>query len=136
MFKDLIIRNSRPVTFKRAGTATFNKSIKVPGTPIEFTGKAAVFPMTARELQKYEAGSYTAEDKTVFVPDPLKVKRQGQTEEETLILKDGDQVVYKNLTYTLKSLSDFSDVSDFLKFAGKKEVIKSDQSGSTGAGNP
>jgi len=125
MFADLIMKYSKTVIVRQIPSGEIDKGFLIPVEPVDYETRLAILPMSAKELQKYEAGMYTSQDKTIYTHIGLTGKRLSDNEVTPITLREGDQIIENNKTFTLKSVKDYTDFSDFRKYVGKKEVVKS-----------
>jgi len=80
----------------------------VPGSPPQtIRVVATILPMTARDLQYYEAGTYTSEDVKVIV--------EGHVD-----LPIGTQFVKDGVTYELRELRNYDEVAGLRRYVAKR----------------
>jgi len=87
----------------------------IEGTPTIETINVILFPIRAEQIQDYEGGVYTTQDRKIY-----------QREGSILPLKEHD-VIYDSKTdsnYEIREKTPWLDFADFSTFIAKKVVIK------------
>jgi hypothetical protein len=120
----LIAKYSKSVTVTKQAAGVLTNGIYTPGAITSYAVNMSIFPVSSKDLAKYEAGTYTTQDKKVYAPVPLIGKRiDGGTVEE-ITLRSGDTFFDQGDTFEIKEMTDRSDVSNFIKYFAKKKTIK------------
>jgi len=90
----------------------------VENTPTENSVSLIVFPLRPEQLQAYEGGTYTTQDRKIY--------QREDTEDMKL---DVDDVIYDDLYdnhYEIREKAPWLDFADFSTFIAKKVVVEND----------
>ncbi|MFJ8245180.1 hypothetical protein [Peribacillus asahii] len=98
-FSDLLEEYSVPFVAyeKRDGDWADNGDWVPTGKLVPIHLKGAIFPLTKDDLQYAENGTYSVKDRKIYT---------------THVLEVGQRLQYKNITYTIQGMEDYSDYMD------------------------
>jgi len=88
----------------------------VEGDEVEYEISAAIFPITAEEVERYEGLGYTTKDIKIFIPAPVTGYDTEEEETTEVDLAEDDELKYMGNRYVLDSLMDRTTHSDFVKW--------------------
>lgn len=86
------------------------------GTPITFDIKLIIFPIQPEQLQDYEGGTYTTQDRKVYA----RIDQDNQLKHNDVILSSG------NNGYEMRESTPWENFADFGTWLAKKVVVKDD----------
>lgn len=90
----------------------------VEGDEVEYEISAAIFPINAEEVERYEGLGYTTKDIKVFIPAPVEAE-----------LTENDELEYMDNRYVLDGLQDRTTHSDFVKWMAVRKQDSGDDNG-------
>lgn len=121
---NIINKYAKPITYidENDDTANYDDNGRpVDNTDTEHTVDALVLPMTTKDLQLYESGKYSTDDKKIYFDYPVYNSEDTQIE-----IKPDNQVEVTNrfgdeVKYELQREKDYSDFG-LLYFVGTKVI--------------
>lgn len=94
------------------------------GEKIKYQVNAAIFPVRAEEVKRYEGLGYTTKDIKIFIPsvdgevDALNLKTE---EYEMIEIEENDRIKYMGDIYVFDSVNNRTTHSDFIKWIAKRD---------------
>ena len=112
-FKNLIKKYSKEVTIIKQPEAQIVDGRVSEGASQEHQVELAIFPIRPEQIQEYEGGNYTTQDKKIYLP-----------ESSEIILEENDVIVDNNNRYEIREKTDWTDFSDFHTYVAVKKVVE------------
>lgn len=88
-------------------------------TSSEYNIKLTILPITPKQIQEYEGGNYTTEDKKIIAREDLEADDGTSIE-----LEENDVIKYNDEEYEIREDTPWSDYADFNSYVGKKKVVE------------
>ena len=120
-FKSLIEEYSKNYTFYSKEEGELDGPNWNEGEPTEHIINCAIFPLTSKDVQRYEGLSYTTQDIKIYLISPIT-----DVEDEAVTLNEGDKVEYKGNTYVLDNVDDRTEHSDFIEWIAVRSQGRDD----------
>lgn len=112
----LIKKFERVITVKDTSTeGRYENGKWVEPQLIERQFYGAILPLTAKELQIYEAGTYTTQDIKLFVVSDLK-----DINDSPLEIAIGEIITVDNTDFEIKEGKNASEIAGFKKYIAKR----------------
>ena len=108
-FERLIRKYSDVYTFTTTGEGYFDGPTWVEGSETDVDVNCSIFPVTTKDVVKYEGLGYTTKDIKIFIPLS-----------EGTDLAESDSLIYKDDKYELDREMDRTTHSDFIKWFAKR----------------
>lgn len=93
----------------------------VEGSNTQYQINAAIFPMTAEDVERYEGLGYTTQDIKIYIPAPIEALNLNTDSYETIELKEDDSIKYQNNDYILDRINDRTTHADFVKWIAVRD---------------
>ena len=118
-FQRLIENHSKKYNITHKQEGHWDGPNWVEGEKVEYEITAAIFPLTAEEVDRYEGLGYTTQDIKIFIPAPggeVEAYNLKEEEYEHITLREDDEITYQGNDYVLDSLNDRTTHADFVKW--------------------
>ena len=113
--KGLIDRYSKELTLIREGDGYWDGPNYIEGEKVECEIEVAPFYLSPEDLERYEGGSYTAQDLKVY-----------QDEDSEPQIEMEDEIKYQDKTFVADQLENKQAHSDFTIWICSKKTIEGD----------
>ncbi len=120
-FERLIKKYSKKYTIKHKTDGHWDGPNWVEGSKVSYEVDAAIFPISAEEVQRYEGLGYTTQDIKAFISAPIEALNLQTDTVETITLKKDDEITYLGDKYVFDTVNDRTTHSDFVKWIAVRE---------------
>ncbi|MTI62175.1 MAG: hypothetical protein FH762_19690 [Firmicutes bacterium] len=115
-FERLIKKYSRTYTVKHKTEGHWDGPNWIEGSEVNYQIDAAIFPISAEQVQRYEGLGYTTQDIKVFITVPIEALNLETEEIEVIELKKDDEISYLDNKYVFDTVNDRTTHADFVKW--------------------
>lgn len=115
-FKRLIKKHSKTYQINHKTGGHWDGPNWVKGLKTNYEVDAAIFLVTAEEVQRYEGLGYTKQGIKIFVLTPVEAFNLDTQAEEIIELKKNDEITYLGNDYIFNSVNDRTTHADFSKW--------------------
>jgi len=106
-----LMKHNKPVTLYVKGESTKNLNGEyVESLAVKSEKNWPSTPISGRQLNLSEAGSYTSEDRNLFQLEPCDIE-----------LKFNDEFKVNNTYYVIRDIKDMRDEAGFIRYLGRKK---------------
>jgi len=120
--KPIIKKHEVTVTLTRASEGSIQDGEFVGGDKQNFELRLAIFPMTAKELEKYEGGKYSSQDIQIYQRRDIKATKLSDGSKVVFNIKEEDVISYQNNNYKVVQVTDRTINSNFYYAVATKKV--------------
>lgn len=111
-FGHILRKREVAVTLTRENESLNNGRLQ-SSEPTTYNIDLVVLPLTAEDIEQYEGGTYSTQDKKIFAREDLDV-----------IPQKGDIITHNNEDYEIRERTSWLDYADFETFVAKKVVVE------------
>lgn len=122
-FKSLISKYSKEYKVTHITEGQLVKGEWEDGGKIDYEIEAAIFPISAKEVNRYEGLGYTTQDIKIFIPSidgEVDAFNLDTEENERVELSENDIINYMSNSYAFDSVNNRTTHSDFIKWIAKR----------------
>ena len=120
-FERLIKKRSKKYNIQHKKDGYWDGPNWIEGEKVPYEIDATIFPVTAKEVQRYEGLGYTTQDIKIFIVVPIKAYNLQTEQYETIELKEDDSIVYQGDNYIFDDNNDRTTNADFVKWIAVRD---------------
>lgn len=126
-FERIIKKHSKTYNITHEEEGHFDGPNWVPGNKTDYQIEAAIFPLNAEGIQRYEGLGYTTKDIKIFIPELTQAYNVKDEIHEEINFRKNDEIEYSGDLYVLDSIQDRTTHSDFVKWIAVRKQDGGDE---------
>lgn len=114
--KHLINNYSHTYTITHKNEGYWDGPNWIEGQKVDYEIDAAIFNITAEEIEEYEGLNYTTQDIKILIPKPIIALNLNTQNKEQIEIKEDDSIQYLNDKYIFDDINDQSVHADYVRW--------------------